>query len=89
MKFISDSYSIDFCFREISTLSDGTKTYDSVGRMFVLTDLPVIKDNLQKRQSNATTRIATLETSKQYLSKSIKEAQDNMREMVALKRDST
>ena len=47
--------------REISNLDLNTKTYDSIGRMFMLAPLNQIKANLKKKQATAEEKIKTLE----------------------------
>ncbi|XP_022118254.1 prefoldin subunit 1 [Pieris rapae] len=64
------------------TLPADTKAYESVGRMFLLTDIEEIKSNLETKVTQLSTRISELEESKQYLEKNLKESQDNIREMV-------
>lgn len=78
---------VDITQREITTLPPGTKTYESVGRMFLLTDLEEVKTNLKNRESQLTTRTAELEHNKQYLEKDLKESEDNIREMVQLRKE--
>ncbi|XP_053624586.1 prefoldin subunit 1-like [Plodia interpunctella] len=68
--------------REISTLPTGTKTYESVGRMFILTDLDAVKINLKNKELQLKTSVKELEGTKHYLEKNLKESEDNIREMV-------
>ncbi|XP_050361197.1 prefoldin subunit 1 [Nymphalis io] len=77
----------DVTQREISTLPPETKTYESVGRMFLLTDLDEIKSNLKNRISLLTTRTSDLENNKQYLEKNLRESEDNIREMVQQRKE--
>lgn len=72
--------------REISSLEPNTNTYESVGRMFVLTDIAEVKSNLKKRQNTADEKIKTLENNKNYLERSLKDAENNLREMVQQKK---
>ncbi|KAF2885541.1 hypothetical protein ILUMI_20609 [Ignelater luminosus] len=73
--------------REISSLEPNTKTYDSVGRMFVLTPLNEIRENLKKKQTTAEEKVKTLENNKAYLERSLKDAENNLREMVQQRKD--
>ncbi|KAF5305629.1 hypothetical protein FQR65_LT07710 [Abscondita terminalis] len=73
--------------REISSLDPSIKTYDSIGRMFMLSPLGEIKDNLKKKQSAAEDKIKTLENSKSYLERSLKDSENNLREMVQQRKD--
>ncbi|XP_045761490.1 prefoldin subunit 1 [Maniola jurtina] len=77
----------DITQREISTLPPDTKTYESVGRMFLLTDLAEIKSNLKNRTALLTQRTTELENNKQYLEKNLKESENNIREMVQQKKE--
>ncbi|XP_033207368.1 prefoldin subunit 1 [Belonocnema kinseyi] len=72
----------DLTTKEITSLPPNTKTYESVGRMFLLDDIVSIKDGLEKRTKNAEEKIKTLENNKNYLQKSLKESENNLREMV-------
>lgn len=77
----------DITQREISTLPPETKTYESVGRMFLLTDLAEIKNNLKNRTALLSARTKELEDNKQYLEKNLKESENNIREMVQQKKE--
>lgn len=78
---------VEITQQEINSLSPTTKTYESVGRMFILTDLPEIKSNLKARHAVAQKKISELESSRTYLERSLKESEDNLREMVQLRKD--
>ncbi|XP_026761261.1 prefoldin subunit 1 [Galleria mellonella] len=78
---------VDITQREISQYAPGTKTYESVGRMFLLTDLEEVKTNLKNRETQLTNRTAELEKNKQYLEKNLKESEDNIREMVQQRKE--
>lgn len=78
---------VDVTQREISTFPPATKTYESVGRMFLLTDLDEVKNNLKTRKSQLSTRITELENNTQYLEKNLKESEDNIREMVQQRKE--
>lgn len=64
------------------SLEPAIKTYESIGRMFVLTPIDNVKANLKKRQDTATEKIKTLENNKDYLEKSLKDSENNLREMI-------
>ncbi|XP_018572127.1 prefoldin subunit 1 [Anoplophora glabripennis] len=74
--------------REINALDEGTKTYESVGRMFLLTPVENVKENLKAKQNTAEEKIKVLENSKTYLENSLKEAADSLRELVQTKKES-
>ncbi|XP_019866486.1 prefoldin subunit 1 [Aethina tumida] len=75
-----------FTEREINALEEGTRTYEAVGRMFVLTPMADIKENLQKKQAAAEEKIKVLEGNKSYLENSLLEATNSLRELVQQKR---
>ncbi|XP_011300302.1 prefoldin subunit 1 [Fopius arisanus] len=72
----------ELTIKEIAALSNTTKTYESVGRMFLLDDIASIKSGLQTRMKNADEKITTLENNKTYLERDLKESKNNLREMV-------
>ncbi|KAJ2954378.1 hypothetical protein O0L34_g2642 [Tuta absoluta] len=78
---------VDITQREISTLPPATKTYESVGRMFLLTDLEEVKANLKNREAQLSSRTNELENNKQYLERNLKESEDNIREMVQQRKE--
>ncbi|CAH1119843.1 unnamed protein product [Phaedon cochleariae] len=73
--------------REINALEEGTRTYESVGRMFYLTPVEKVKENLGNKQKTAEEKIKVLESSKSYLENSLQEATKNLRELVQTKKD--
>ncbi|CAG5008041.1 unnamed protein product [Parnassius apollo] len=78
---------LDITQREISTLPPGTKTYESIGRMFLHTDLDEVQNNLKTRVSQLSKRTTDLDNNKQYLEKNLKESEDNIREMVQQRKE--
>ncbi|XP_061558403.1 prefoldin subunit 1 isoform X2 [Phycodurus eques] len=70
---------------EINTLSDDTRTYEGVGRMFILQSKDDITQQLKIKQKTAEGKIKELEK-KVYLERSVKEAEDNIREMLLSRR---
>lgn len=72
----------ELTIKEMVTLEPSTKTYESVGRMFLLDDIQSIKTDLEKRMKNADEKISTLDNNKSYLQRSLKESENNLREMV-------
>uniref|UniRef100_U3CZV4 Prefoldin subunit 1 n=1 Tax=Callithrix jacchus TaxID=9483 RepID=U3CZV4_CALJA len=71
---------------EILTLVDETNTYESVGRMFILQSKEAIHNQLLEKQKIAEEKIKELEQKKSYLERSVKEAEDNIREMLMARR---
>uniref|UniRef100_A0A8C2YJW6 Prefoldin subunit 1 n=1 Tax=Chinchilla lanigera TaxID=34839 RepID=A0A8C2YJW6_CHILA len=64
--------------KHFMTLVDKTNMYKGIGRMFILQSKVVIHSQLRK--------IKELEQKKSYLEGSIKEAEDNIREMLPARR---
>uniref|UniRef100_A0A673TE24 Prefoldin subunit 1 n=1 Tax=Suricata suricatta TaxID=37032 RepID=A0A673TE24_SURSU len=71
---------------EIMTLIDETNMYEGVGRMFILQSKEVIHNQLLEKQKIAEEKIKELEQKKSYLERSVKEAEDNIREMLMARR---
>jgi len=69
--------------RELAAMDKSTKMYESVGRMFMLTPLEDIQAHLKKRADSADEKIKLLENNKTYLERNLKEAENNLRELVA------
>lgn len=67
---------------ELRTLPEKTRTFESVGRMFILQDVDTIKKDLTKRTKTSEEKIKTLESNKTYLQRNLKESENNIREMV-------
>lgn len=55
--------------------------------MFILTPMNEVKNNLTKRQTVADEKIKALENNKAYLERNLKEAENNLREMVQQRKD--
>ncbi|KAM8932243.1 prefoldin subunit 1-like [Lycaon pictus] len=71
---------------EIMTLVDETNMYEGVGRMFILQSKEVIHSQLLEKQKIAEEKIKELEQKKSYLERSVKEAEDNIQEMLMARR---
>jgi prefoldin subunit 1 len=69
-------------------LEEGTKTYESVGRMFVLTPIDQVKESLQKKQALSEEKIKVLVNNMAYLQNSLKDATNSLRELVQQKKES-
>ncbi|XP_066572484.1 prefoldin subunit 1 isoform X2 [Amia ocellicauda] len=71
---------------EITTLTNDTRMYEGVGRMFILQSKDVIHSQLLEKQKSADEKIKELEQRKTYLERSVKDAEDNIREMLMARR---
>ncbi|XP_042354734.1 prefoldin subunit 1-like isoform X1 [Plectropomus leopardus] len=71
---------------EITNVPDNTRLYEGVGRMFILQSKEDINNQLMDKQKTADEKIKELEQKKVYLERSVKEAEDNIREMLLSRR---
>ncbi|XP_068248419.1 prefoldin subunit 1 [Palaemon carinicauda] len=71
--------------KEIQSLGESTRVYEGVGRMFLLTDIPMVRTNLKAKVAKCNEKISTLQSNKEYLERSMSESQNNLREMIKLK----
>jgi len=71
--------------KEVASLPRETKTYEGVGRMFILQPMPVIEKNLTEKVKNCEEKIKSIQGSKSYLERSLKESEENLRELVMAK----
>ena len=69
----------------ISDLTDDSKVYSSVGRMFALSNVSEIRDELKSNQEKCDDVMKQLGEKKLYLVKSLKEQEDQLRELVKQK----
>ncbi|KAL7738719.1 hypothetical protein ACLKA6_007517 [Drosophila palustris] len=70
-----------------SNLSDDTRVYLSVGRMFLLTDVQNMRDELKTKQEKCDKAIELLEKKKEFLQKSLKDQEDGLRELVQQRKE--
>ncbi|XP_023718236.1 prefoldin subunit 1 [Cryptotermes secundus] len=72
---------------EITRIDPATNVYESVGRMFVLTNIPDLRNQLQETSENCAEKIKILENKKSYLERSKKDSENNIREMIQQRRE--
>lgn len=77
---------VELTNKEVSQLNADTKVYASVGRMFVLSDVPSLTQEMTTKQSNFEEMIGQCEKNKDFLLKNLKEQEDSLRELVQQKR---
>jgi len=70
---------------EIQKLGPNTRVFESVGRMFLLTDVPTVRQNLSAKIGKSQEKIKQLQGNKEYLEKSLADSQNNLREMIKLR----
>uniref|UniRef100_A0A914XE50 Prefoldin subunit 1 n=1 Tax=Plectus sambesii TaxID=2011161 RepID=A0A914XE50_9BILA len=68
--------------QELLTLPETTPTYQAVGRMFVRRSVTESVSAQDKRMSVAQEKIASIQKHREYLEKSMKDAEGNLRDMV-------
>uniref|UniRef100_A0A7N0RB26 Prefoldin subunit 1 n=1 Tax=Kalanchoe fedtschenkoi TaxID=63787 RepID=A0A7N0RB26_KALFE len=71
-----------FTLEELKQLSDDTNTYKSIGRTFALESPSVLINEQEQKFKDSEAAIASLETSKEYLEKQLKEVETNLRELL-------
>ncbi|XP_037520879.1 prefoldin subunit 1 [Rhipicephalus sanguineus] len=75
-----------YCTGEvISEAPPDTKMYQSVGRMFLGSDFAEVMKTLDDKINTCNEKIKSLESNKAYLEKSLKESENNLREMIVQK----
>jgi len=74
---------------EVQAVPEGTRMYDSVGRMFVLAESKDILAKLSKKKSTCEEKIKTWEASKEYMEKSLKESENSLRELILQKKNTS
>ncbi|EDW11740.1 prefoldin subunit 1 [Drosophila mojavensis] len=73
--------------KSTSNLTDDTRVYMSVGRMFLLTDLDSMRNELKAKQDKCDKAIELLEKKKEFLQKSLKDQEDGLRELVQQRKE--
>lgn len=61
--------------------------YSSVGRMFVLSTVPEICDELKTKEEKCENLVGQLDEKKIFLIKCLKEQEDNLRELVQQRKE--
>eukprot|EP00470_Lotharella_oceanica_P000240 CAMPEP_0170171962 /NCGR_PEP_ID=MMETSP0040_2-20121228/5170_1 /TAXON_ID=641309 /ORGANISM="Lotharella oceanica, Strain CCMP622" /LENGTH=147 /DNA_ID=CAMNT_0010412339 /DNA_START=36 /DNA_END=480 /DNA_ORIENTATION=- len=72
--------STELTIAEVKALPEKTNTYRTVGRMFLATPLPEVKDGLKKFLDETATEITQLEAKKKYLEKQAKSVMDEIKQ---------
>ncbi|XP_045212078.1 prefoldin subunit 1-like [Mercenaria mercenaria] len=71
--------------KEIARLPEDTKVYEGVGRMFMVAGIPEVKNTLEMKVKAADSKIKTIESTKAYLERTMKESEDSLRELILTK----
>jgi len=72
--------------KELNGLAKNGNVYAAVGRMFVMSSVPEIKDDLKSKQDKLEAVIDSCDKSKDVLQKNIKEQENALRELVDAKK---
>jgi prefoldin subunit 1 len=72
----------EMTLKELSPLPDTVRAYESVGKMFVLADLPTLKKKLTDRSNESAESTRVLEKKQTYLQRQLAEANANLREVL-------
>ena len=70
---------------EIKVMAEDVRMYEGIGRMFSLSDKGKIIKNLDEKTKQCETKIASLEKTKEYLEKSLKDSENSLRELITVK----
>lgn len=69
--------------QELSTLPEETRTYQAVGRMFMLEPINEVRASLKKKIKDGEEKVKTIDSNKEHLQKSVKDQENNIREMLS------
>lgn len=72
--------------QELSSLPENTRTYQAIGRMFLLEPIDQVRSDLKKKIRDGEAKIKTIEQNKEYLQKSVKDHENSIREMLSARR---
>jgi len=73
--------------KEITTLPADARVFSSVGRMFVLSTLPNVHEELSTKQTKCDEMVAQLEEKKEFLVKCSKDQEDSLRDLVQQRKE--
>ncbi|XP_031623322.1 prefoldin subunit 1 [Contarinia nasturtii] len=73
--------------KEVSNLTPDTRVYSSVGRMFVLSSLPEIHDEIISKQGKCDEILKSLDDKREFLLKTSKEQEESLRELVQQRKE--
>ena len=62
------------------------QVYESVGRMFLMSDIATVRSGLDKKTENLKEKIHVLNGNKEYLDRQVKEQENNLRELIIAKK---
>ena len=62
------------------------QVYESVGRMFLMSDIATVRSGLDKKTENLKEKIHVINGNKEYLDRQVKEQENNLRELIIAKK---
>merc|ERR1712183_94819 len=71
---------------QLSDLPAETRTYQSVGRMFILEPIDHLRDDLKTKIAEGEEKIKTIEKSKEQYQRNVKDHENSIREMLSTRR---
>jgi prefoldin subunit 1 len=71
--------------KEVGQLNEEVKMYEGIGRMFILCDKNRILTNLDEKMKSYESKISSLEKTREYLDKSLKDSENSLRELISIK----
>jgi len=72
--------------QQMSCLPEETRTYQSVGRMFILEPVEQLRSDLKNKITEGEEKIKTIEKNKDFLQKNVKDHENAIREMLTTRR---
>jgi len=74
---------------ELKALPAETKVYQGVGRCFIASSLPDVRQTIGKTVSELEEKVRIFEQNKDFILKDLKETENQLRELVAAKKNSS
>uniref|UniRef100_A0A1B6C0C2 Prefoldin subunit 1 n=1 Tax=Clastoptera arizonana TaxID=38151 RepID=A0A1B6C0C2_9HEMI len=72
---------------EVNALTRKVKIYQGFGRMFLLSDFNEVLHDLDTKSNTLEEKIKSVQNNKAFLERSLKDSENNLREMVQQKKD--
>lgn len=70
---------------ELAQLDASVRMYEGIGRMFVLSEKDNILKNLKEKVAQCENKINSLDKTKEYLDKGLKDSENSLRELITAK----
>jgi prefoldin subunit 1 len=70
---------------ELAQLDSSVRMYEGIGRMFVLSEKDNILKNLKEKVTQCENKISSLDKTKDYLDKGLKDSENSLRELITAK----